>query len=70
MNFPTYLEAVAAGSFEELLNAGGEVFTWLIEQMGSFVNFVVANPIMLLPVIIMLAGLVVGMFSRAIGSLG
>lgn len=53
-----------ASTMSGLLSMGTEVVTWLVTQMGAYLNFITENPIILLGAIIMIAGLGVGMLFR------
>lgn len=53
-----------ASTMSGLLGMGTEVVTWLVTQMGAYLNFITDNPIILLGAIIMIAGLGVGMLFR------
>lgn len=59
----------SAGTLTQLLSLGTELFTWLITQMGALLTFMFANPLVLVPLVIMIAGLVVGMLGRIWGSI-
>lgn len=56
--------ASQATTIEGLLEMATKVVTWLVTTMGSYLNFVTSNPIILMMAIIMLAGLGVGMLFR------
>lgn len=53
-----------ASTMSGLLEMGGQVVTWLITQMTTYLSFITSNPIILLGAILMLAGLGVGMLFR------
>lgn len=60
------MPTVLSGSLdiETILEYGGKVVTWLVTQMGAYLDFITGKPIILLGAIIMLAGLGVGMLFR------
>ena len=64
------LATADASTVSGLLDLAGQLFTWLITQMTSLVEFITSNPIILIGMIIGLAGLVVGMFMRIWHSAG
>lgn len=65
-----FVATADASSLGGILDLAGELFTWLLEQMGSLVTFITSNPIILTGFIIGIAGLVVGMFMRIWRSAG
>lgn len=69
--FSRFSASTGGGSSESItsiLTMAGELFTWLISQMGALITFIFAHPLILLMVAVMLCGLVVGMFLRILGS--
>ena len=72
LNVFSRFSASAVGGISEyiksILTMAGELFTWLISQMGALITFIFAHPLILLMVAVMLCGLVVGMFLRILGS--
>lgn len=44
------------GSLSAILQASTELVTWLITTMGSYLNFVTSNPVILMMFLILLAG--------------
>lgn len=53
-----------ASTLSGLLELATQVVTWLVTTMGSYLNFITNNPIILLMAIIMIAGLGIGMLFR------
>jgi len=47
-----------------LLNLATELVTWLVTTMGSYLNFITSNPIILIMFVVMIAGLGIGMLFR------
>lgn len=58
----------ADNTLTKILAMAAELFTWLITQMGSLITFILGNPFILIPFIIMIVGLIVGYFGRVWGS--
>lgn len=58
----------SGASLQPILNIAGDLLTWLFSQMGSLLTFMMSNPLVLTPFVIVLAGLVVGYFGRIWGS--
>lgn len=54
----------ANGSLQSILQAATELLTWFITSMGSFLSFVVDNPVVLMMFLILLVGSAVGMLMR------
>lgn len=46
----------SSGSLTSILSAATELVTWMIVQMGSYLNFVTSNPVVLIMFLILLAG--------------
>ncbi|AXF52339.1 MAG: hypothetical protein [Inoviridae sp.] len=46
----------ASGSLTAILSAATELVTWIITTMGSYLNFVTSNPVVLMMFLILLAG--------------
>lgn len=46
----------ASGSLSAILAAATELVTWIITTMGSYLNFVTSNPVVLMMFLILLAG--------------
>lgn len=66
------LASGGGGSSESLttiLSMGTELWTWLITQMGALVTFIFAHPLILTMFVIMLVGLIIGMFMRVFHSI-
>lgn len=53
------------------LNAGlgtlGEIFSWIMTQVGSLVTTIASQPLLLLPVGIFCVGAIIGLAGRLIG---
>lgn len=67
-----FVLASGGGSSESLttvLSMGTELWTWLITQMGALVTFIFAHPLILTMFVIMLVGLIIGMFMRVFHSI-
>lgn len=58
----------SADSLTQILAMATELFTWLITQMGALIKFLLANPFVLIPFIIVICGLIIGYFGRVWGS--
>lgn len=72
MIFKYYPDWIVAGSgggggtstMSGILSLAGELVTWIITQMGAYLNFITDNPIVFIYFLLMLAGLGVGMLMR------
>lgn len=53
-----------AGSLANILAAATQLLTWFITSMGSFLSFVVDNPVVLMMFLILLVGSAVAMLMR------
>lgn len=53
-----------------ILSSAGEIVTWVITQMGSFLTFITGNPIILMLFLLTLVGFSVGMLMRIWRSVG
>lgn len=58
----------SADSLTQILAMATELFTWLITQMGALITFLLGNPFVLIPFIIVICGLIIGYFGRVWGS--
>lgn len=58
------MNTVIATTVTELLSLATELVTWLVTTMGSYLNFITANPIILIMFVVMIAGLGIGMLFR------
>lgn len=54
----------SSGSLSAILQAATELLTWFVTSMGSFLNFVTSNPVVLMMFLILLVGSAVGMLMR------
>ncbi len=54
----------SADTVDGLLSMASKIVQWLVTTMGSYLDFVTDNPIILIMALIMLAGLGVGMLFR------
>lgn len=54
----------------QVLQGAGEIVTWVITQMGSYLTFITDNPIILVLFFITLAGFGYGMLNRIWKSVG
>lgn len=62
--------APANGSLSAILAAATELVTWVISAIGQFLNFIVANPVILVLFIVMLVSFAVGLLFRIWRSTG
>ena len=73
MSFLSFLRfSLSAGdtpSMTTVLNLAGELVTWIIKQMGFYLSFIMDNPFVATPYLIVLAGLGLGMLVRVWGSI-
>lgn len=53
-----------AGTMDGLLQEATKLVTWIITQMGSFLNFITTNPIVLVMFLLLLAGAGIGFLMR------
>jgi len=53
-----------AGTLNGLLSAATELLTWFITSMGSVLDFITTNPVILMLFLILICGSVVGMLFR------
>lgn len=60
----------ADGSLSAILAAATELVTWVITAIGKFLDFIVANPVILVLFIIMLVSFAVGLLFRIWRSTG
>lgn len=60
----------ANGSLSAILAAATELVTWVISAIGQFLNFIVANPVILVLFIVMLVSFAVGLLFRIWRSTG
>ena len=58
------LSSTPATSISQILSYAGEVFTWVITQMGALITFISANPVVLFVFILGIVGFVVGFLAR------
>lgn len=56
--------STSSGSLTAILQAATELLTWFVTSMGSFLNFVTSNPVVLMMFLILLVGSAVGMLMR------
>lgn len=49
------------------MEALGTVFTMIVDSLGDMVTYIISQPILLIPVGIMVAGATIGLASRLIG---
>lgn len=52
------------GSLASILSAATQLLTWFITSMGSFLSFIVDNPVILMMFLILLVGSAVSMLLR------
>lgn len=62
------MEGAAVNSMETLLTTGTSVLTWVLTSIGSILDVVMEEPILLISVILMLVGVCFGYIKRAIGT--
>lgn len=60
----------ANGSLSAILASATELVTWVISAIGQFLNFIVANPVILVLFIVMLVSFAVGLLFRIWRSTG
>lgn len=60
----------SAGSLSAILAAATELVTWVISAIGQFLDFIVANPVILVLFIVMLVSFAVGLLFRIWRSTG
>lgn len=60
----------ADGSLSAILSAATELVTWVISAISKFLDFIVANPVILVLFIIMLVSFAVGLLFRIWRSTG
>lgn len=58
------MNTVIATTVTDLLSLATELVTWLVTTMGSYLNFITTNPIILIMFVVMIAGLGIGMLFR------
>lgn len=56
--------STSSGSLTAILEAATQLLTWFVTSMGSFLNFVTSNPVVLMMFLILLVGSAVGMLMR------
>lgn len=59
-----FLTETNAGTMDGLLQEATKLVTWIITQMGSFLNFITTNPIVLVMFLLLLAGAGIGFLMR------
>ena len=52
-----------------LLSTFTEVFTWFTTQIGSIVDLVIAEPLLMLMTAVLMVGAAIGMFTRLLKSI-
>ena len=61
------LVSVGAGEINAGLETLGQIFSWIMTQVGSLVSTIASQPLLLLPVGIFVVGAVMGLAGRLIG---
>lgn len=76
MMIPLFIQQFAAssspanGSLSSILTAATELVTWIITSLGSFLSFIVDNPVILVLFLMMLVSFAVGILFRIWRSTG
>lgn len=60
----TMLTSAGASTMDGLLQEATKLVTWVITQMGSFLTFIVENPVVLVMFLLLLAGAGIGFLMR------
>lgn len=60
----------ANGSLEGILNAATDLVGWIVTTLGSFLTFIVGNPVILVLFLMMLVSFAVGILFRIWRSTG
>lgn len=60
----------ANGSLEQILNAATELVGWIVTTLGSFLTFIISNPVILVLFLMMLVSFAVGILFRIWRSTG
>lgn len=63
-------ETPAAGSLKGILDAATDLVTWIVATLGSFLSFIVDNPVILVLFLMMLVSFAVGILFRIWRSTG
>lgn len=63
-------ETPAAGSLKAILGAATDLVTWIVATLGSFLSFIVDNPVILVLFLMMLISFAVGILFRIWRSTG
>lgn len=58
------------GSLANILSAATELVTWIITSIGSFLTFIISNPVILVLFLMMLVSFAVGILFRIWRSTG
>lgn len=56
------------GTMASLLSTFTEVFTWFMTQIGTLVNTVIDNPLLMLMTAVLMVGAAIGIFTRLLKS--
>lgn len=71
MNMMTALSSTpSSGSLGSILSAATELVTWIISAIGSFLTFIIDNPVILVLFLMMLVSFAVGVLFRIWRSTG
>lgn len=60
----------SSGDLSAILSAATSLATWIISTIGSFLNFIIDNPVILVLFLMMLVSFAVGMLFRIWRSTG
>lgn len=60
----------SSGSLTSILSAATELVTWIITSIGSFLSFIIDNPVILVLFLMMLVSFAVGILFRIWRSTG
>lgn len=70
MGFIVALSGGTTGDLSSILSAATQLVTWLVTTMGSYLTFIIDNPVILVLFLMMLASFGMGLLFRAWRSTG
>lgn len=70
LNIVYSLSGGTPGDLANILSAATELVTWIITTLGSFLNFITANPVILVLFLMMIVSFAVGILFRIWRSTG
>ena len=62
-------EPSAGGDLDTFLDTGGTLFSWLIDEMGVLIDFIMVNPFLQIFLLFAVCGAVIGFLTRIIRSI-